>query len=330
MADVFVYKNVKAPEFEGISDDLHKRYELEFAYETPTHFVHIFGGAKSRLGYVWHHRAIVQEKKGVLIGDHHFGGQIIGKCLLPAGEVTTGVWRPGLHDPKQSREALAFSEDDELESEHALRLLIARLDEVVNFVEPRRATLNVFSHKLRELLILSCTEVENRFIQYLQLAAMPKPRNGFTTNQYVKLKSPLYLADYSVTFRPYTDIEEFRPFADWRTENPTTSIEWYDSYNKTKHDRKTYFEKSTLQNCLSAVAASVILHCVRFRPYGLFDEPTHLSSLINQYCEVRLMPKDPRTFYVGYIDLSKAPMQGLSSVPDNLFLVKWTSRALRL
>jgi hypothetical protein len=332
MTDVLVYTISAAPEFENFRTDLHLINNRGFGYETRTHFVHIFGGTNSRLGHVAHHWTVAEEKRGNLKNwiVRNFGAENIDKCLLPAGEVIAGVWRPGLRDTKHSKAALVFSEDEEWESEHALRLLIGRLDEIVNFIEPHEATLNVFGHKLRELLILACTEVENRFIQYLELAGIQKPPKGFTTQNYIKLKTKLYLADYAVKFKPYARLGQFRPFEKWTSPNTTVSLEWYDDYNQTKHDRKNHFDKSTLQNCLFAVSANIILHCARFMPYKLFDENSHLSSLINQYCEVCLVDQNPNAFYVGYLDLSTTFFQGLTLFDGNRFLAKWSSQPLRL
>ena len=114
-------------------------------------------------------------------------------------------------------------------AEQALLLLIQRLDELLHFIEPSPVTLQAYSHKARELLILSCTEVENAWKSYLRIANVPPARSDFTTNDYVKLLVPLHLADYQISLPRYSDIQPIRPFLGWSAAQPTKSLPWYDA-----------------------------------------------------------------------------------------------------
>lgn len=45
------------------------------------------------------------------------------------------------------------------------------------------------------------------------------------------------------------------PWNDWKA---TASPEWWQAYNKVKHERHLHFDKATLKNCLNSVAALYI------------------------------------------------------------------------
>lgn len=45
------------------------------------------------------------------------------------------------------------------------------------------------------------------------------------------------------------------PWIDWKA---TASPEWWQAYNKVKHERHLHFDKATLKNCLNSVAALYI------------------------------------------------------------------------
>lgn len=181
---------------------------------------------------------------------------------LEVGRVVAGVWRPGLYYQNQTLQALGGSEVSLRSAEQALRLLVERLDEMLLYIEPSAHGLAAYSHKTRELLILACTEVENQLKQYLRLAAYEK-EDDLSMADYVRLEPKLYLREFALTLRPYEGLGPLTAFRGWDAARPTRSLRWYDAYNKTKHDRTRHFEEATLANCLSAVAANVVLFCAR-------------------------------------------------------------------
>jgi hypothetical protein len=155
-----------------------------------------------------------------------------------------------------------------------------------------------YSHKTRELLILSCTEVENSWKQYLA-SARAAPVNGrdYTTNDYVKLHSKLFLSEFEITLKPYPVIGPIRPFDGWTPAQPTQSLLWYQAYNLTKHDRQTHFSEATMMNCLNAVCANIVLFSVRFGPLPLYQEGGTVSALFSQLFDIKLNGCSPTTFY---------------------------------
>ena len=72
---------------------------------------------------------------------------------------------------------------------------------------------------------------------------------------------------------------------------------WYDGYNKTKHNKTDYFSEASLENCINAIAATIIMFCVRYSPYALIEEHDLCSNLVNEYFYVELLDPDISFFY---------------------------------
>lgn len=291
------------------SEQVHETHPRGFAYVTNTHFVHLYGWDAGF--WTLHPRmAIVQEIEGELRDwvEREFGAQEVSETSLDVGATVSAVWRPGLYFDDHFLQAIGNSEKEFSSAGQALRLLLERLDELLLYIEPSQGGLASYGHKSRELLILACTEVENQWRRLLTLANY---RNAvgrhLTTTDYVKLAPKLYLREFQFTLKPYDMPEPFCPFSNWDNANPTRSIQWYDAYNKTKHDREEQFSQASLTNCLFAVTANLALFCSRFGPFMLLNESGRLSSLVNQHFKIELTGCDVRDFYVPKI-----------KVPENL------------
>jgi hypothetical protein len=275
------------------------------AYETSTHFVHIYGKDVG-LRVMSPGLTVTEAKKGLLKDwiTETFGGTDVVKTSHEPGHSVEGVWRPGLYFDDEMLQALRTTAAELRLAEQALLLLIQRLDELLLFVEPSSQTLGTHSHKARELLILACTEVEASWQHYLRLAGVSKPANGYSTNQYINLKEPLCLEEFQVSLPRYEAIPPTRPFYNWAAANPTTSLNWYDAYNKAKHDRAVHFAFATLANCVHAVAANLVLFTVRFGPFRLFHGAGTLAALFNQTFLIELINPDYKSFYSPLVALA--------------------------
>ncbi len=279
---------------------LHEKEPRGVAYETHTHFVHHYG--KDRGLWVISPGLTVTEKKSGSLRDwveRTFGAQAVEETENDVGCTIEGVWRPGLYFTEEILQGLGATNVELRLAEQALLLLVQRLDELLYFVEPASGAMNTHSHKVRELLILACTEVENIWKHYLRIADVHTPASGqFTTKNYVGLGSPLFLAEFEISLPRYTDIPPIRPFLGWNLTSPTKTLPWYEAYNKTKHDRRAHFSEATLWNCLQAVAANIVLFSVRFGPFHLFHAAGSLAALANQLFSIEIKDCDPKSFYV--------------------------------
>lgn len=161
------------------------------------------------------------------------------------------------------------------------------LIEIFRNIEPNHDNLPAFGHKNRELLILACTEIEAGWRGVLDNNIKDKKKK-YTTIDYFKLNKPLQLSKWSVSLNDYPNLGIFRPFDSWNEESPTTSLRWYDAYNKVKHDREHEFKQASLLNLLNAMAALHIIqvaqwgpeiysrwHGNQFSPFSISDYPIY-------------------------------------------------------
>ena len=137
--------------------------------------------------------------------------------------------------------------------------------DISKYVEPLTANINVFGNKIRELLILTCTEVETNLRAILD-ENCGKKGSRYTTKDYIKLKKPLRLDDWSVELRDYPELGVFSPFKSWQITDPTKSLSWYEGYNAVKHHREVEFAQASLRNVINALAAVHVLQAAQWGP----------------------------------------------------------------
>jgi len=133
------------------------------------------------------------------------------------------------------------------------------------YVEPSKENLPAFGHKIREALILSCTEVESAWRSVLE-ANSAKKKASYTTNDYHRLVEPLCLKKWAVSLRDYPDLGNFSPFSSWDKSNPTKSLPWYDAYNAVKHHREERFKQASLESLINSAAALHIMQAAQWGP----------------------------------------------------------------
>jgi hypothetical protein len=278
------------------------------AYEIDGFFVHFYG-QENGLRVVSSGLTATEPAAGDLEtwATKVFGARDIRQLNADAGHVVNGAWRPGLYYLDQIWQALDTGPQEQRAAEQSLLLLVSALSDLFLYIEPEQAGLDAYGPKTRELLILACTEVEDLWTRYLRRAGRPTGARGYSTNDYVALLGPLHLAEYQLEVVPYANAPKVRPFATWQVAAPTQSLAWYDAYNKTKHDRSTHLSSATVARCIEAVAANVVLYCVRFSPYTLFGQTTPLASLATHLFSVELVDPDPSSFYVPLIDPTTRP-----------------------
>lgn len=181
----------------------------------------------------------------------------------------------------------------------AVIILVDRMEHIFRVIEPDLANLHAFGHEIRNLLLLASMEVEAAWSAILRENHYTLENNArFTTNDYVKLLAPLHLAEYQIGLVSYPRLALFQPFKDWDSRKPSQSIPWYQSYNKTKHNREGCFHSATLEHAINAVVAAVILYYAQFGPLHLewpriFDaEDTPLSRVFREVKRPEFPPEE--------------------------------------
>jgi hypothetical protein len=314
----------------GWVNSVHVEQQRGYAYESNGRFFHIYGRAQGL--WVLSVGLTASEPIGqetlVSWTQKVFGATSPVQMLCAPGEVISGVWRPGLYFRSEIYQALTISEYTQRTAEQTLRILIEKLDEVLLYIEPSQTGLSTYSHKCRELLILACTEVENLWAQYMRIANASPVGRVFTTNDYVKLLSPLYLNEYEISCKLVSNTYSVNPFGNWSPSSPTQSLPWYNAYNKTKHDREQYFSEASLENCIHAIAAVIVLFCVRHGPFSLVEGGSTLAGLFVQHFDIALKNPDPKSFYVPAFDIPTNIRNDLfcASMKENV--KPWQAKAL--
>lgn len=170
------------------------------------------------------------------------------------------VENSGYFYPRIARENIDFHyiSDDFKQDIRAYQNIQNSLDELFNYIEPSLINFPSFGHKIRELLILSCTEVEYLLLKMLVDNGYSS-KSMYKTCDFVKCKDILKLNSFEVELTQYPKIGTFKPFAHWCESQPTKSIPWYNAYNAVKHNRGDNINEANMKHLLDAVAAIHIL-----------------------------------------------------------------------
>lgn len=177
-----------------------------------------------------------------------------------------------------------------------LSMLVGRLQDILLYVEPSVVGFKTYSHKIRELLILACTELENTFKLY-------NFGQNVTTKDYVNILKFVNLYEYSVSLIGYRNkLEQFCPFKNWDVNDPSSSLAWYSAYNDCKHNKNEYFELATLENCINAVVANIIMFSIRFDAYELYNTNDTLANLMKNYLLLKFKSTNLDDFYIPILE----------------------------
>jgi len=198
--------------------------------------------------------------------------ETVKQLAVPRGNYYPRVWRgiPPKHMLDSGYNGLALS-DAEIKTKTQNALSAASLFEEINSlfrsVEPSPSNDKAFGHKVRELLILACTEVEANWRGvYEANSSNTKKPDG--TRDYVKLKPLLRLDEWVVRLKNHPDYPPLKPFDGWIDERgmTTQSLPWYHSYNAVKHDREKEFHQASLGSLIMAMAAIHVLQVSQWGP----------------------------------------------------------------
>lgn len=146
----------------------------------------------------------------------------------------------------------------QFEYEPSFRLLVQDFEELLAFVEPVDANLATYSHRSYELLLRACTEFESLSKQASVAADSPKQPSNMNVLDYVLLEASVPLSTFEVGMLIWRPKPTYvRPFSGWQTVTPP--LNWYNDYNKVKHNRNTEFSRASLENLRLAICALYLL-----------------------------------------------------------------------
>jgi hypothetical protein len=152
-----------------------------------------------------------------------------------------------------------------------LHALIEQLEHICRIIHPVEENFQAFGHETRNVLILACTEVEAQWKNILKYNRVKKDRAS--TKDYVVLLEAMKLNEYEVTLTYYPWFKPVKPFKDWCDKCPTQSLEWYEAYNRVKHNREEMFGDATLDRAIQAVTGCFVMLCAQYGwDFALKDE----------------------------------------------------------
>jgi hypothetical protein len=179
---------------------------------------------------------------------------------MGAGAYYPRIWRPGMPLADQTPERGAF-----LKATAATLSLLDQMRDVFRSVEPEQGNAGAFGHRMRELLVLACTQFESlckellRDNGYERLGRDGKPVNEkkwSLTGDYLNVLAPLQLDAYSVALPLYPEWEPFKPFDGW---NQGTAPNWWTAYNAAKHDVANKLDQASLASVIRAMGAVYVM-----------------------------------------------------------------------
>ena len=172
------------------------------------------------------------------------------------------IFRPSLknaalYNPVEGYEcdALFLPEAEKKSMLMTAQLIIDDLERLFEYVEPNTSNENVFSHRIYELFLRTCTEVES-CCKGILLA------NGQAANNmddYKKIEQATHLSAYTVRYSNWLPSQyTTQPYASWATGG---SLPWYKAYNDVKHNRSQKFYLASLKNLLDSISGLLcIIH----------------------------------------------------------------------
>lgn len=191
----------------------------------------------------------------------------------------SGMFSPRINRGEPNLFSYHYANTPMLDEIRAFSNICDSLNELFNYIDPDTLNLNCFGSKVREILIIACTEVEYLLQNFLVDNKYPSTTR-FSTNDYIKSLNPLKLNNYSTKLTFYPKLQEWSPFSGWDITQPTKSISWYDAYNAVKHNRGINRHKASLKSVINSVAA---IHILLEAQYGreIFNNPiqSNFSSI---------------------------------------------------
>lgn len=145
----------------------------------------------------------------------------------------------------------------------AYMLIQKDLQELFDYIEPSDQNMKTYSYRIHALLVRTCIEVEANCKAILTENTYSKATEDLSMEDYKLINSTHRLSSYEVILPGWQGKHGKRkPFIAWRSGG---SLDWYQTYNQTKHNRHTKFAEATFNTLLDAVAGLVVLLAAQFQ-----------------------------------------------------------------
>lgn len=204
------------------------------------------------------------------------------ECQSNIGKYYNRIYRKGL-DSRNNNGLISIFYNYEMETLNqsviSATILIKKLNQLFETISFNELNFKTFGHEIRNLLLLTCMEVESAWNGIMGANNYSTKNGRLTTKDYYKLYKPLYLKDFKIRFKLYPEIKLIQPFENWEKDNPTKSLIWYDAYNKAKHNREVYASLANFEAVLYSISAMLIMLYAQFGPNHSFWGNSEFSSI---------------------------------------------------
>lgn len=134
--------------------------------------------------------------------------------------------------------------------------------DLFSYIEPSDSNLQTYSHRIQQLLMRCCVEIEANLTAILLDNEFGPAKGNLTIPQYHLVESSHRLSAYEVRVPGWKGIRGLRrPFENWRTDH---SLSWYQAYNKSKHNRHENFKLATFDALIDAYCGLNVLLSAQF------------------------------------------------------------------
>jgi hypothetical protein len=143
----------------------------------------------------------------------------------------------------------------------AFLLLQKDLIELFDYIEPCEGNLKTVSYRIHELLIRTCVEIEANFTAILRENQYSKKGN-LKMEDFLLINQTHHLSAYKASVPFWKGESKIRcPFDNWIRKEP---LEWFQIYNKLKHERYDYYDKANFNNLVDAMCGLAIVISSQF------------------------------------------------------------------
>lgn len=172
--------------------------------------------------------------------------------------------------------------------------------ELFAYIEPADSNCSTYSHRIQQLLMRACVEIEANCAAILRENRYSRPRHALTMGDYRLINHTHRLSSYEVRLPTWRGREAIRrPFASWTSADGR--LKWHEAYNRSKHGRHEYFSLATFGALIDAISGLVVVLSAQFHqedysPSGKslsigegysYDTDDSMSSAIGGYFRVR-------------------------------------------
>ncbi|MGL4488315.1 MAG: hypothetical protein ACRCU5_02595 [Rhizobiaceae bacterium] len=165
---------------------------------------------------------------------------------------TVRPFRNGQYSPKSGQMSFVRTSSFSSDPRPYIRgFLILQRDirSLFEFIHPADVNLGTYSEHIGILLVRTCFEVETNLKAILKENGYLSTSN-WTMSDYRKVESSHRLSEYEVLLPEWSGAgNTIVPFQIWRTSG---KLDWYQAYNKYKHDRVANLHEATFGQLINA------------------------------------------------------------------------------